>query len=137
EISQGITKREEQVCYRADIPYVTPADGGWRPSIHMPRWASRITLEITAIRIQRIQDISEEDAKAEGLRWHSLYREWGGVELHPDSRPDLPQWRWYDNPVEAFKNLWESINGAGSWDQNPWVWVIEFRRVEQQAEIAA
>ncbi|WP_444903794.1 hypothetical protein ACJJIU_00070 [Microbulbifer sp. CnH-101-E] len=108
-----------------------------RPSIHMPRWASRITLEITTVRVERIQDISEEDAKSEGLRWHSLYREWGGVELHPDSRPDLPQWRWYDNPVEAFKYLWESINGAGSWDQNPWVWVIEFRRVEQQAEAAA
>ncbi|WP_444905342.1 hypothetical protein ACJJIU_22225 (plasmid) [Microbulbifer sp. CnH-101-E] len=135
----------EQIVYRASKPDAVrcyDCDGmeqpiKWKPSIHMPRWASRITLEITTVRVERIQDISEEDAKAEGLRWHSLYREWGGVELHPDSRPNLLQWRWYDNPIEAFKNLWESINGAGSWDQNPWVWVIEFRRVEQQAGVAA
>ncbi|WP_444883493.1 hypothetical protein [Microbulbifer sp. PSTR4-B] len=135
----------EQIVYRASKPDAVrcyDCNGmeqpiKWKPSVHMPRWASRITLEITTVCVERIQDISEADAKAEGLRWHSLYREWGGVELHPDSRPNLPQWRWYDNPIEAFKNLWESINGAGSWDQNHWVWVIEFRRVEQQAEAAA
>ncbi|WP_444886012.1 hypothetical protein [Microbulbifer sp. PSTR4-B] len=133
----------EQIVYRPSKPNAVrcyDCNGveqaiKWKPSTHMPRRASRITLEISAIRIQRIQEISEEDAKAEGLRWHSLYQEWGGVELHPDSRPALPQWRWYGNPVEAFKNLWESINGAGSWGQNPWVWVIEFRRVEQEAQL--
>ncbi len=95
----------------------------------MPRWASRITLEITNIRVERLNDISEEDARAEGLKYHSLYNEWGGVEAHPASRPNCPQWRWYEKPSEAFKYLWESINGPESWQENPWVWVIEFKRV--------
>ncbi|MDH1104793.1 hypothetical protein N5C55_02735 [Pseudomonas otitidis] len=101
----------------------------WRPSIHMPRWASRILLEITAVRVERLQDISDEQARAEGLRWHSLYKQWGGVESHPASRPECPQWRWYEDPITAFRQLWESINGAGSWDANPWVWVVEFKRI--------
>lgn len=101
---------------------------GFVPSIHMPRWASRITLEITNVRVERLQDISEDDAKAEGLRYHSLYNEWGGVEKHPCSRPECPQWRWYETPVEAFKNLWDSINQ--NWQQNPWVWVIEFKVIK-------
>jgi hypothetical protein len=101
----------------------------WRPSIHMPRWASRILLEITAVRVERLQDISDDQARAEGLRWHSLYKQWGGVESHPASRPECPQWRWYEEPITAFRKLWESINGAGSWDANPWVWVVEFKRI--------
>ncbi len=99
-------------------------------SIHMPRWASRINLEITAVRVERLNDISEADAKAEGLKYHPLYKEWGGVEAHPCSRPDCPQWRWYETPQDAFKYLWESINGAGSWQANPWVWVVEFKAVK-------
>lgn len=121
----------------ADLYYA--ADGGedWNkharihPSIHMPRWVSRITLEITGVRAERLQDISEEDAKAEGLKFHRLYNEWGGVEQHPDSRPSMPQWRWYESPIDAFKYLWGSINGADSWDDNPWVWAIEFKKLEQ------
>lgn len=101
----------------------------WRPSIHMPRWASRILLEITAVRVERLQDISDDQARAEGLRWHSLYRQWGGVESHPASRPECPQWRWYEDPITAFRQLWESINGAESWAANPWVWVVEFKRI--------
>lgn len=102
---------------------------GFVPSIHMPRWASRINLEIAAVRIERLNDISDEDAKSEGLRYHNFYKEWGGVELHPSSIIEHPHWRWYETPEIAFENLWESINGAGSWKQNPWVWVIEFKRV--------
>ena len=81
----------------------------WRPSIHMPRWASRITLEITCVRVERLVDISEADAKAEGV-------------------PEL------ENPMldcrDGYFDLWVSINGLGSWEANPWVWVIKFRRVE-------
>jgi len=87
---------------------------GWTPSIHMPRWASRITLEITSIRVERLLDISEEDAKAEGTTSSGV-----GFDL------DHLKYR------AGFQTLWESINGAGSWDANPWVWVIEFKRVEQ------
>lgn len=75
----------------------------WRPSIHMPRWASRITLQITAVRVERLQDISEEDAIAEGVEFGAK---------------------------ESYRTLWDSINGAGAWDANPWVWVIEFKRVK-------
>lgn len=86
----------------------------WRPSIHMPRWASRITLEITAVRVERLQDISEADAKAEGAEPY----------LHP-VHPAREQLRH----VDGFQALWESINGPDSWDLNPWVWVVEFKRV--------
>ena len=81
----------------------------------MPRWASRITLEVTGVRVERLQDISVADAKAEGVEWFRS----GGVEC-----PGMPE-----TAIEAYRNLWESINGPGSWDANPWVWVVEFKRV--------
>ncbi|HCF3719427.1 TPA: hypothetical protein NID03_006007 [Pseudomonas aeruginosa] len=85
----------------------------WRPSIHMPRWASRILLEITAVRVERLQDISNDQAIAEGIDTHPM--------------------GFYGNGCitagGAFLELWESINGDGRWADNPWVWVIEFKRV--------
>lgn len=109
----------EHCEYAADggpKPEYTDADDvmrqGWRPSIHMPRWASRITLEITSVRVERLCDISPDDCIAEGA-WPIEQRELGrGHEA-----------------VAAFRILWESINGPGSWAINPWVWVVEFRRV--------
>ncbi|MGP3273083.1 hypothetical protein ACTVPS_01715 [Serratia marcescens] len=97
---------------------------GWRPSIHMPRWASRITLEITAVRVERLNDISEEDAEAEGIDMEALYDSQDCYDCIADhnmtGRPTV---------TGAFKYLWESIYGVDSWNANPWVWVIEFRRV--------
>ena len=96
---------ESPIWYWADGE---PADGDWtrpRPSIHMPRWASRITLEITSVRVERLADISTQDCWAEGI----------------PSSPDV-------NPIHEYQDLWESINGPGSWNVNPWVWVVEFRR---------
>ncbi|WP_400258240.1 hypothetical protein [Serratia nevei] len=90
----------------------TQYEGAWRPSIHMPRWASRISLEITAVRVERLNDISEEDAKAEGVK--------AGV---------CPGHEHMMHQV-AFSELWQSIYGAESWRANPWVWVIEFKHVE-------
>lgn len=84
----------------------------WRPSIHMPRWASRITLRITDVRVERLQDISGDDCIAEGA-WPIEQKELGRSH----------------EAVDAFRDLWNSINGAGSWDANPWVWVVEFDRV--------
>ncbi|WP_049202633.1 hypothetical protein [Serratia marcescens] len=84
-------------------------EGVWRPSIHMPRWASRITLEITGVRVERLNDISEEDAKAEGVK--------AGVS--PGHEHMMHQ--------VAFRELWQSIYSEESWSANPWVWVIEFR----------
>ena len=100
-----------------DVPYLgleNPYRGidriyKWKPSIHMPRWASRITLEITDVRVERLQEISEKDAKAEGVM------------------PDYPTALY----ASAFSELWNSINakrGYG-WDANPWVWVISFKVV--------
>lgn len=91
------------------VPFHPTAYGKLRPSIHMPRWASRITMEITGVRVERLQDISEADAVAEGVF----------------TDPACPAY-------DAYRSLWESIHGPGSWDANPWVWVIEFQRVGQQ-----
>lgn len=114
----------------ARIHYAATEDRGgllWRPSIHMPRWASRITLEVTDVRVERLQDISEKDAQAEGIeRTEDFF--------------GCPCWRVYgepdgadvvapDDPIGSYRSLWELINGPGSWEQNPFVWVINFRRV--------
>lgn len=79
------------------------------PAIHMPRWASRIDLDITEVRVERLQDISEADAIAEGIQ------EWIDRGIDHDGYPR-----------DAFRSLWESINGPGSWDTNPLVWVVKF-----------
>lgn len=114
-----------------EIP-VSAIDGGkWTPSIHMPRWASRITLEITGVRVERLNDIRGIDARDEGL--HSYQHFWRDCEfpLGDIAYEPWPGYRWrYSDPKEAFKALWEEVNGAGSWAANPWVWVVEFRRVE-------
>lgn len=92
----------------------------WRPSIHMPRWASRINLEITAVRVERLADISKDDAMAEG------------IVIQPDGGFGLADSTHYNfsDPTDSYASLWESINGAGSWFANPWVWVVEFKRVK-------
>lgn len=101
---------ETEVIYRATNPHGAIK---WKPGIHMPRSYARITLRVTAVKVERLQDISEEDAEAEGVRG-SEGGAWGREGL-----------------IEDFSNLWESIHGPGSWDANPWVWVIKFKRVEQ------
>jgi len=94
--------------YRADHDERFPAELTWRPSIHMPRRASRLTLAVTGVRVERLQEISEHDARAEGIQ-----------PLQMDCGSALPR----------FEGLWESINGKRprcSWSDNPWVWVIDF-----------
>ncbi|CAI1535824.1 hypothetical protein MOW49_003695 [Serratia marcescens] len=105
-------------------------EGVWRPSIHMPRWASRITLEITAVRVERLNDISVDDAKAEGVR--ALENNFGNGPAYCDYLlPNLDDTaEWYNRASDSYKSLWKSIYGEESWRANPWVWVIEFRRVE-------
>ena len=90
----------------------------WRPSIHMPRWASRLKLEITEVRVERLQDISEADALAEGCV--------GG-------HGAIPGYNYAATPGEQFRALWGSINGPAAWDENPWVWVIGFKSVPASA----
>ena len=115
------------VSYRAD--HVDPSGDGnatpmtWKPSIFMPRSVSRISLDIANVRVQRLQDISEEDAIAEGIDVFSL----GNAGLNYDIKG-----RSTRSPVQAFEYLWDSINADRCpWDSNPWVWAIDFKRVEQ------
>jgi hypothetical protein len=102
----------------------------WRSPIHMPRWASRITLEITDVRVERLQDISEADAIAEGVRGYPFRPEdgWpictGYMVGDDDGKTTL-----HPKPQDPYRLLWESINGPGSWDTDPWVWVIQFKRI--------
>jgi hypothetical protein len=106
------------VLYRATDPGWDDEETGlrWRPSIFMPRIASRILLEITDVRVQRLQEISADDCRAEG---HPA--DWSrspDPEVHNDAARD-----WY-------MDLWQSINGSDSWHANPWVWAITFRRLQ-------
>lgn len=111
----------EDVVYAADYQDGSDRAAGvrYRPSIHMPRWASRISLELTHIRVERLQDVSESDARAEGA---PDYEE-GLDEPPPDSDHE---WSYR----ASFRRLWERINDPGSWDTNPWVWVYDFREVQ-------
>jgi hypothetical protein len=87
----------------------------WRPSIHMPRWASRITLEVAGVRVERLQEITPDDAIAEGVFGEGRY----------NTQPGMPY------PVATFAALWDSINDKRApWASNPWVWVVEFRRID-------
>lgn len=94
----------------------------WRPSIHMPRWASRILLEITDVRVERLNAISEEDARAEGIIDGGCLN-CGEPEPCGCANPE-------PDATDAFAYLWQSIYGQDNWNANPWVWVIEFKRVE-------
>lgn len=118
--------------------YDNPAGGRWRPSIHMPRWASRITLEITDVRVERLQDISEADAVAEGVRRGDckLHDLGDGVAMFLDESGWFAPERYtrHNAPRHAFREAWETINGPESWVANPWLWVIEFKKLEQQKE---
>ena len=103
-------------------------EGAWRPSIHMPRWASRILLEITDVRVERLNAISEEDARAEGVGIALWFAAIGVPESEWTSLGK--QGAMQASHINKFATLWESIYGAESWKANPWVWVIEFKRVE-------
>ena len=106
------TRPREMIQANTRLHYAATEDRGgllWRPSIHMPRWASRITLEITGIRVERLNEISRGDAMEEGCPFPNMA-----------SGPD---------PIKWFSDLWESITGEGSWNANPYVWVIEFTRI--------
>jgi hypothetical protein len=119
-ICPGIAYRvDNSIAWRDTLPDGTtvynaskPQIWKWRPSIHMPRWASRITLEVVSVRVERVQDIGDTDALAEGI--------------YPitDSLSNCNGARYY------FQSLWDSINAAPhAWADNPWVWVVEFRKV--------
>lgn len=113
---------DDHLCY-----YATEGDPEichelrWKPSIHMPRWASRTLLEIPEVRVERLNDISEDDAIAEGLQWVA---------------PGMWSVDWNlpiigEDPRKVYGELWERIHGPGSWAANPWVWAIGLKAVIQ------
>jgi len=112
---------EQTIYNEADRGWLTYINDGRRPSIFMPRWASRITLKITNVRVERLQEISLNDVKAEGIGPFTFAK---GV--LSDSPPD-PRWKYIE--------LWNSINAKRvyTWDSNPWIWVIEFKPIDQPA----
>jgi hypothetical protein len=138
-----------EIHYRADgVPDFEGEEEliRWRPSIHMPRWASRILLEITDVRVERLQDISDEQAQAEGCFFTDYGRkcghsgkgwtEVGDCPAPKDHHPQRDGWMWDSTssheqclgaPRWAFANLWNAT--GGDWDANPWVWCVSFRRL--------
>lgn len=104
-----------------------PLDWKRRPGIHMPRWASRITLEVTGVRVERLHEITEADARAEGVEReeYDWGHGWAGA-LTGDGVSRVPM----DCARSAFMDLWGEINGRASWDANPFVWVVSFKRVQ-------
>lgn len=106
------TDPDPTLCCESDECRQCERDGEgphWKPSIHMPRWASRITLKVTGVRVERLQDISAADAIAEGI-------------AQPESDDEI-------SAPDAYRELWLSIHGAGSWELDPWVWVVTFKRI--------
>jgi len=115
-VPDGTTARKIMTVFRASVCSDDKPANGWKPSIYMPRSISRILLEITNIHVQRLHDISESDAIKEGMR-HDLSIIGGKFRMLDDNL----------TPRASFVNLWIHING--SWLNNPWVWVIEFKRI--------
>jgi hypothetical protein len=119
------------IVYRADYRDTDFADAvhaPWRASIHMPRSASRIELEVTGVRVELLQDISEADAVAEGVERTVTGDGWR--RYCNDEQQEAAGLTPCSSEIGSFKSLWESINGAGAWDLNPWVWVVSFVRVK-------
>jgi hypothetical protein len=117
QVRTPLLSEGDNILYKSTLPenHAKASWCNWRPSIHMPRWASRITLKIANVRMERLNEISEDDAWAEGCQ---------------QGNPALPGMEGWDCAKDWYADLWESINGKGSWDLNPYVWGIEFKRVE-------
>lgn len=121
---QCLTSPPDKACVHFIEYAATVVDGEhpprWRSPIHMPRWASRITLEITGVRVERVQDIGEFDAFWEGVDYPTP----------PDGLSKNETLEWLSRGiVDEYAKLWDRIHGAGAWDRNDWVWVVEFRRI--------
>jgi hypothetical protein len=115
------------ITYEADCEPIA-GWGKYRPGMFMPRWASRITLEIVSVRVERLQDISDADAIAEGIERNPEYPTlWKRGDIHGDQ--NIMKSTGF--PKLAYRSIWEQINGHESWSANPLVWVVEFKRVTQ------
>lgn len=127
-VYQATVQKEWEWC---DDDGFTSEKSHWRPSIHMPRWASRLTLEITAVRVERLQDISEADAWAEGCK-RGEPTDNGGFFPAEEPDPSGIGDRGWDCAKDWYADLWDSLHGPGAWDKNPWVWAVTFKRLTKQ-----
>jgi hypothetical protein len=140
---RDVSKLAYAADWGGDKPGFAEDEWSWRPSIFMPSWASRITLEITEVRVQRLHDLSEEDARAEGLSWWSKdgeLRKWGLSKRHVSGELDFidPWAELARSHAEAFGRLWDSINAKRApWESNPWVWAVTFQLVRKADEMGA
>lgn len=142
KLNEKIPDLKQFLVYRADgewrdqFEQVDGAIPPWRPSIFMPRWACRLTLEIMNVRVERLQDISEEDAEQEGVIIPPFFPPVHGGFRCVMEDGETPKYRAafgeFDPYRLHFSRLWDEINGGGpkAWAQNPWVWVVEFKRVK-------
>jgi hypothetical protein len=120
--------------YAANDVFTNPDQEKWKPSIHMPKTACRIFLQVQSIKVERLQDISEEDAIAEGIQffkqngstWFKDYL--ADPSGHGDPDHDFPT---VPTARNSFQTLWSKIHGHASWDDNPWVWVVSFKSIDQ------
>lgn len=121
-ISNNAHDRGGEISWQPSSFSLSPENADWvgkhRQAMHMPRWASRITLTVTEVRVERLQDCSREDAIAEGIEQVGDW--WRDYRFAVDAGPSLP------DPVASYRTLWNSINGPGSWDANPWVSAYTF-----------
>lgn len=140
---------DEKVVYKAGNEYPLGDQPPWRPSIHMPRRASRLTLEITSVRVERLQEISKADALAEGTRIPVTEKQTPCLQLsgkypacqYPpfNSRETIKTARLADWLRAYYASTWDNLNAKRGfpWSSNPWVWVIEFKRIDADAKAAA
>lgn len=128
----AISDSHECFAYKADNKYKCGKDAPtdyqpeWKPSIHMPRSACRLILEVSDVRVERLQDISEEDAIAEGIESRMIGNRFYKNYLSKEKDYMGSKLWFFDSPIDSFRSLWELINGANSWDANPRVWAIGF-----------
>ena len=116
---------QSTIHYRGDFGgYEDDPKSGWKNAMFMPRWACRTVVELTAVCVERLQEISEDDAIAEGIEYCD------GVGVGRAGYWQKDRSRICATAREAYRVLWESINGPGSWALNPWVWVLEFKKVQ-------
>lgn len=117
---------QEMIDYAASPANIWSIDQPWKPSIHMPKKAARLFLKVKDIRVQRLKDISQSDAIAEGVEQIADYGT-TGYKLYTE-----PNAAYSDiDAVSSFESLWESINGKASIELNPWVWVIDFKKIDK------
>jgi hypothetical protein len=139
-LTEYVEKPDYSVMSIRDFVYKADDDriDKWKPSIFMPKAACRIKLQVTNIRVERVQDISKEDAIAEGIEstgtgetgspvCYRNYLSKGAKFFHSFVKGKDDYHRW--TAIDSYKTLWESINGEGSWDKNPWVWCLSFKKI--------